>query len=215
VQRGNNREPLFFAESDCRAYLNWLKEAADRYGCDVHAYVLMTNHVHLLMSPREKESVSRALQYVRRRHVPFVNHLYGRTGTLWEGRFKASLVQEQCYVMACYRYIEMNPVRAGMTTLLGDYRWSSHRANAYGENDELVVPQDQFTSLAPTLQQRQEVYRKFFESSRAPEPLMNVRRCVQTGTPLDNDRFLEQIEAVLKVKVGRSRRGRLRRVVDA
>jgi putative transposase len=182
VQRGNKREPIFFAESDYRAYLNWLKEAADRYGCDVHAYVLMTNHVHLLTSPREKESVSRALQYVGRHYVPYVNHLYGRTGTLWEGRFKASLVQEQCYVMACYRYIEMNPLRAGMTTLPGDYRWASHRANAYGENDELVVPQDQFTSLAPTLQQRQEVYRKLFESSLAPELLMDVRRCVQTGT---------------------------------
>ena len=106
VQRGNNRQAVFFDDSDYRAYLNWLREAASRYGCDVHAYVLMTNYVHLLLTPRERESVSRVLQNVGRRYVPYINHTYSRTGTLWEGRFKASLVQEQGYVMACYRYID-------------------------------------------------------------------------------------------------------------
>ena len=98
VQRGNNRQPIFFDDGDYWAYLNWLKEGASRYGCDVHTYVLMTNHVHVLLTPRERESVSRAMQYVGRRYVPYINHRYGRTGTLWEGRFKASLVQDQGYV---------------------------------------------------------------------------------------------------------------------
>jgi putative transposase len=140
MQRGNNRQPIFFDDGDYRAYLAWLLEAATRFGCDVHAYVLMTNHVHLLLTPRETESVSRALQYIGRRYVPYINKAYGRTGTLWEGRFKASLVQDQGYVMACYRYIEMNPVRAGMAASPSDYPWSSYWMQTTTAQRSLVKP---------------------------------------------------------------------------
>jgi len=208
VQRGNNRQPIFFDESDYGAYLNWLKQAMDRYDCELHAYVLMTNHVHLLMSPHETESISRALQYLGRRYVPYINHQYGRTGTLWEGRFKASLVQEEHYVMACYRYIELNPVRAGMTALPEQYRWSSHRMNAFGENDGLITPQAQYQALAATPTERATAYQQLFKTSLDDQTVTNLRQCLQTGTPLGNDRFREQIEATLKVSVGQARRGR-------
>ena len=116
VQRGNNRQAIFFADNDYRVYLGWVGEASERYGCEVHAYALMSNHVHLLVTPQDAVALSRMMQYVGRRYVPYVNHEYRRSGTLWEGRFKASLVQGQRYLFSCYRYIELNPVvveRAG------------------------------------------------------------------------------------------------------
>ncbi|MGH8369364.1 MAG: transposase, partial [Gammaproteobacteria bacterium] len=108
----------------------WLKEAAQRYGCAVHAYVLMTNHVHLLVTPDRKDSVTLMMQYIGRHYVPYINATYGTSGTLWEGRYKASLVQDEHYLLTCMRYIELNPVRAGMVRSPGHYRWSSYRSNA-------------------------------------------------------------------------------------
>ncbi len=142
VQRGNNRQAVFYDDSDYRAYLGWLVEGAQRYGCAIHAYVLMTNHVHLLLTPRDRDSISRLLQYVGRRYVAYVNHRYGRTGTLWEGRFKASVIDASEYLLRCYRYIELNPVRAGMVDSPRGYRWSSYRANAQGAADPAVSPHE-------------------------------------------------------------------------
>ncbi len=117
VQRGNNRQAVFFDENDYRVYLDWLSAAASEHGSAIHAYVLMTNHIHLRMTPTDQEAISATLQALGRRFVPYINHCYGRTGNLWEGRFKASAVQEEGYLMACYRYVELNPVRAGMVEL--------------------------------------------------------------------------------------------------
>src|SRR5690348_7286923 len=139
VQRGNNRQAIFFESSDYAAYLNWLREGLKRYGCELHAYALMTNHVHLLMTPDSRDAISRTMQYVGRHFVPYINFSYGRTGTLWEGRYKASLVQEEHYLLLCMRYIEMNPVRAGMVKSPSHYRWSSYRSNAQGQEDPLVT----------------------------------------------------------------------------
>ena len=140
VQRGNNRQAVFYDEQDYRAYLKWLEEGAERYGCAIHAYVLMTNHVHLLVSPAHGESLGRLMQYLGRYYVLYINHHYGRSGTLWEGRYKASLIQAQDYLLACYRYIELNPVRAGMAKGPGQYRWSSYGYNALGREDRLLTP---------------------------------------------------------------------------
>jgi putative transposase len=122
IQRGNNRQACFFADEDYRFYLYWLRKGAEKYGCDIRAYVLMTNHVHLLVSPHGKNSVSELMQSVGRRYVQYVNRIYKRSGTLWEGRFKASLVNAEAYLLLCYRYIELNPVRAGMVTDPGRIR---------------------------------------------------------------------------------------------
>jgi len=114
VQRGNNRHAIFFEDVDFEVYLSFLAEGRDRYGCEIHGYVLMTNHTHLLVTPREALSIGRMMQYVGRHYVPYINQKYCRTGTLWEGRFKATTIEASSYLMACYRYIELNPVRAGM-----------------------------------------------------------------------------------------------------
>jgi len=212
VQRGNNREAVFFDDDDYLSYLDWLAQAAGEHGCAVHAYVLMTNHVHLLLTPTDYKSISATLQAVGRRFVPYINHCYGRTGTLWEGRFKASLVQDEGYLLTCYRYIEMNPVRAQMVEKPQDYRWSSYRANALGEGDLLVAPHPIYRSLGATGRAREAVYRGLFETQLDAEAIGDVRACLQTGTPLGNDRFRAQIEQALGVKVGYSRRGRPRKL---
>jgi len=214
VQRGNNRQPIFFDDGDRRVYLRWLAEAVERWNCAVHAYVLMTNHVHLLLTPNDAEGVSRAMQYLGRRYVPYVNQRYRRTGTLWEGRFKSSLVQSDAHLLTCYRYIELNPVRAGMVAVPGDYAWSSHRANAVGEPDLLLTPHPGYLALGRTEGERRDAYRALFGSLLDEHLVQEMRDCLQTGTPFGNDRFREQVERTLGCRVGQAKRGRPKRRAD-
>jgi len=132
IQRGNSRQAVFFSDEDYTAYLDWLKEGAEKHGCAIHAYVLMTNHVHLLMTPQTREAISKTIQFVGRHYVTYINHVYGRSGTLWEGRHKGCLISSEEYLFSCMRYIEMNPVRAGMVETPAEYPWSSYRWNATG-----------------------------------------------------------------------------------
>ncbi len=132
IQRGNNRQVCFYADEDYLFYKECLLDACKRYHVVTHAYVLMTNHVHLLMTPEDADGISAVMQSVGRRYVQYINKMYCRSGTLWEGRYKASIVSAEDYLLACYRYIEMNPVVASMVEHPGDYRWSSYRANSAG-----------------------------------------------------------------------------------
>lgn len=209
VQRGNNREPIFFDECDYLSYLEWLQAGAKRYECEIYAYVLMTNHVHILASSHTKEGISRLMQYVGRYYVPYINHTYGRTGTLWEGRFKSSLVQEEGYLIACMRYIELNPVRALMVDNAKEYRWSSYLRNAYGKKDSLITQHSVYCALSADEKERRKAYRNLFKHHQEEEN-KKIRAAWQTGTPLGNDRFKEKIEKTLKCKVGYAARGRPR-----
>lgn len=212
VQRGNNRDAIFFDENDYLAYLGWLKEALKRYDCQLHAYVLMTNHVHLLVTPHVKESISRMMQYVGRKYVPYINHQYNRTGTLWEGRYKSSLIQEEPYLLACMRYIELNPVRADMVKTASDYQWSSYHFNATGQADELLTEHQLYLSQGIDESSRCQAYRRLFMAHMADNITGEIRAAWQTGTPLMNDRFKEQIEKVLNTKVGYAKRGRPKKI---
>jgi len=210
TQRGNNRQVIFFDETDYKMYLEWVKIAAEKYGCRIHAYVLMTNHVHFLITPEHQDSLSRFFQYVGRYYVTYVNNTYGRTGTLWEGRYKASIVDEIQYLLSCYRYIELNPVRAGMVTGPEDYQWSSYQCNASINDDPLVTPHHLYLKLGDNEESRKKNYRDLFRTSFDGGELDEVRGCLQSGTPLGNDRFKDQIEQALKIKVGQTKRGRPR-----
>ncbi|WP_319936646.1 transposase [Novilysobacter selenitireducens] len=150
VQRGNDRRPCFFQPIDHVRYLDELRTAATRAGCAIHAYVLMTNHVHLLVTPGAGGQVGAMMQALGRRYVRYVNDRYGRTGTLWEGRYKACPVQSDAHLLRCYRYIELNPVRAAMVAKPGDHAWSSYAANALGTRDALVTPTRSTWRLAAT-----------------------------------------------------------------
>ena len=174
----------------------------------------MTNHVHVLVTPQQKESISRMMQYIGRRYVPYINQQYNRSGTLWEGRYKSSLVQGEPYLLACMRYIELNPVRAGMVKTASEYRWSSYHCNALGQDEELVTGHPLYLSLGMDKQSRTQAYQSLFKAHMADNITDEIRAAWQTGTPLANDQFKEQIEKVLNTKVGYARRGRPKKSVS-
>lgn len=163
IQRGNDRQPVFFSDDDRLLYLNWLSAAVTRHGAHVHSYVLMTNHVHLLLTTERELTLPRILQSLGRRYVAHVNAAHRRTGTLWEGRYRSTVLDSDGYVIACYRYIEANPVRARMVAHAADYPWSSYRRNAMGEPDPLVVEHQVYRSLGATMDQTRAAYRKLFD----------------------------------------------------
>ncbi len=198
IQRGNDRQPCFLRESDYRAYLDYLRGACEAHGCSVHAYVLMTNHVHLLVTQSRLRGLSRMMQSLGRRYVRRINDQYQRTGTLWEGRFKASLVSSDNYLLTCYRYIELNPVRAGMVSQPQDYRWSSYRHNAQGTADHLVVGHETYLSLGIDEETRCRRYRALFQSEIGPKALSEIRACANGDLVFGNERFKDEIERVLK-----------------
>lgn len=159
MQRGNDRHAVFFRDDDYAAYLDWLRQGAEKYACAIHAYVLMTNHVHLLLTPEFKDSISKTIQSVGRNHVTYVNHTYGRSGTLWDGRHKGSIVSSEEYLLVCMRYIEMNPVRAGMVKTPGEYRWSSYLTNSSGNGSEIITPHSSYLRLGREAEGRGYAYR--------------------------------------------------------
>ena len=213
IQRGNNRQATFFAEEDYRFYLDCLLEAARKYGCEVYAYVLMTNHVHLLASAQQPYALSRMMQHLGRRFVQYINHVYRRSGTLWEGRFKASLVDTETYFLRCSRYIECNPVRARMVVAPADYRWSSYRAHALGTPDKLVAMHEQYERLGKIDGERQLAYRDLFRSELDSTELSEIRDTVNRGWPLGGERFKDQIERALACAARPPKRGRPARSV--
>ena len=211
IQRGNDRQPCFFADADYLRYRSDLREVAMREGCAVHAYVLMTNHVHLLVTPMTEGAIGRVMQSLGRRYVRYINDRYRRTGTLWEGRYKACLVENGAHLMRCHRYIELNPLRAAMVIDPGDYPWSSHRSNAYGEYDPLVSQHAGYLSLSSNPTERQRVYRALVMETVGPDEVDVIRRHVQCQHAYGSNRFRAAIEAQLgrpagPRKIGRSKK---------
>ena len=211
VQRGNNREPVFFAERDYRAYLRWLDVGAKHYGLEIHAYVLMTNHVHLLVTQQRHKAISRTMQHLGRYYVPYVNRTYRRTGTLWEGRHKASLVDSESYILNCHRYIELNPVRAGLVERPDAYPWSSYHANALGDGCELLTPHREVLGLANCDAERHKVYRSLFNHALSTKTLDEIRQSLERNHVLGDERFRAKVERMLNRRIGTGRRGRPRK----
>ena len=214
IQRGNNRDAVFYDDDDYRKYKKWLHEGSLTYGCQIHAYVLMTNHIHLLMSANTADGIAKTMQHIGRHYVPYINKRYKRTGTLWEGRYKSNLVEAEPYLIACMRYIELNPVRAGMVKKPENYPWSSYVANACGEADPLITPHDVFKRVGRTASERRDSYQELFTHEISPRDLVSIRDCVQTGTPLVTEQFQTKIEQTLNRKVGYRQRGRPRKNDD-
>lgn len=201
IQRGNNRQPTFFADEDYQFYLKCLQEAAERYECAVHAYVLMTNHVHLLISPSDVDGIVRTLQHVERRYVRYINYTYRRSGTLWEGRYKATLVESERYLLTCYRYIELNPVRANMITHPGDYPWSSYAAHALGNDNRLIQEHALYMALGGNPRVRQLAYRALFDGHIDEKSLADIRQSTNKGWVLGGSKFKAEVETMLQRRV--------------
>ena len=208
IQRGNNRAACFFDDQDYQFYLEWLAEYARGTGCSVHAYVLMTNHVHLLVSGKTSRSVGTMMKRLGQRYVQYVNRTYRRSGTLWEGRFRSCLTREEAYVLACYRYIELNPVRAGMVQKAADYPWSSFKANAYGKEDQLTRPHPVYLALGANDGERRQAYRGLFRQALEPADMQSLRTGINLCVPVGADRFKAQIERQLQQRISYKPRGR-------
>jgi len=193
VQRGNNRAACFYAEQDYQFYLHWLSLYAKQYGCAIHAYVLMTNHVHLLLTPAKPDAVAKLMQSLGRRYVQYINKFYRRSGTLWEGRYKASLVNADEYLFVCQRYIEMNPVRADMVAHPRDYAWSSYLINAEGKPNEWIRPHALYQQLATTPSERQLAYQALFRGELDEQLIDDIRTATNKGQVLGGERFKEEI----------------------
>jgi putative transposase len=181
VQRGVDRGDCFFAEAHYRDYLRLISAHAEEYRCSVHAYCLMTNHVHLLMTPHERGACARLMKQVNQCYVQRLNYAWGRTGTLWEGRFRSALVDSHFYALICYRYIELNPVRAGMVAHPRDYPWSSYRANAEPTPDPIVSPHATYAALGDCPSSRAAAYRELFACSPRETDIQEIRKATRGG----------------------------------
>ncbi|MES2299160.1 MAG: transposase [Pseudomonadota bacterium] len=197
IQRGNNKQACFLATSDYTYYLHWLSQYAPNTGCQIHAYVLMTNHVHLLMSALTATSAAQMMKALGQRYAQYINRTYGRSGTLWEGRYRSCPTQHEAYVLACYRYIELNPVRSRMVDHPADYRWSSYRANAHGEASPFVQSHPVYDALAAEQSARQAAYRALFQSELQTGLIEQIRRATNGNRVLGDHRFAAQVEASL------------------
>ena len=197
IQRGVDRAACFREEADYLVYLSHLRHLSAKHGCAVHAYCLMTNHVHLLLTPSKAQSCTAMMRDLGQRYVPYFNSRHGRTGTLWEGRFRSCIAESARYVLACYRYIELNPVRARMVGDPADYPWSSYAVNSGVRSDPFLGQHPEFFALALDREERHRAYRGLFDE-HMDEPLLRaIRDATNTGYPLASEAFKTRVLAPL------------------
>jgi putative transposase len=209
IQRGNNRKVCFSNERDYRAYVVWLKQYSGKYDVAIHAWVLMTNHVHLLCTPlSDNRGVSQMMQSLGRQYVRYFNDTYRRTGTLWEGRFKSCLVCSSTYLLRLYRYIELNPVRAKIVSDPSTYKWSSYQINALGKTSELCQPHSLYDDLGANKSQRLTAYKALFEKNIEQSMINNIRGCTNKELVLGPAQFKEEIQLLTNDKLKTGKLGR-------
>ena len=201
IQRGNNRQVCFNNDVDMAVYANWLYDYSAKYDVHIHAWVFMTNHVHLLVTPWQDNGVSRMMQSLGRYYVRYFDQKYRRSGTLWEGRFKSGLVESSDYLLRCDQYIELNPVRAQMVDDPSDYMWSSYQCNTMGRQSKLVTPHEIYRSLGNTLDERLINYRGLFRCQLGRDVLNEIRLSVNQGLVFGSEQFKDEIQANLQRRV--------------
>jgi len=207
IQRGNNRAACFLGDSDYLVYLAHLRQLSGRYECAVHAYCLMTNHVHLLLTPTTAQACTGLMRDLGQRYVQHFNRQHERSGTLWEGRFRSCIAESARYVLGCYRYIELNPVRAGMVDHPTGYLWSSYAANGGMRSDLLVTPHPEYIALATEAGPRYVAYRALFDERLDPALQQAIRDATNAGYPLASDLFKATVLAPLGWKTESSKPG--------
>ena len=211
LQRGINRAACFAGDPDRVLYLALLEKLSTRYSCAVHAYVLMTNHVHLLVTPERADGPSLLMKHFGQRYVQYFNRKHGRTGSLWEGRFRSSIIDSEGYLFRCQRYIEMNPVRARLVVRPGDYPWSSYASNANGAPSTLITPHERYLSLADQQAERHAAYRALFGTELSTDELQRIRDAANGGFAIGRAGFLSSLERALKRRVASGASGRPRK----
>ncbi len=197
IQRGNNKNPIFFSDSDRLCFLNMLLEAKNKHPCFIYGYCLMSNHFHLLIQPKEKDNISLFMKLLGAKYVHYVNKTHNRTGTLWEGRFKCSLIDGETYFLTCLHYIEMNPVRSEIANSPELYYWSSHRFRAFGAESRILDFDSWYDGLGFDKQTRQFNYRQLFQFSTLGQSYEFIREMTNKGGIVGTDSFKERIERIL------------------
>ena len=214
IQRGVNRARCFVDDHDRQRFLSLLKDHAADNGCAIHAYVLMDNHVHLLVTPDSEDGLSRTMKALGERYVPQFNRRHGRTGTLWEGRFKSHVVQSESYLFTCQAYIELNPVRADMVRHPARYPWSSYLANASGAPSGLVTPHERYLALGIDQLQRANRYQTLFDVPPSAKDLAIIREAINVGYALGDKGFVKRLEEAKGVSASRRKPGRRRKATE-
>ena len=197
THRGNNRQRCFYAESDYAFYLFHLRRLLPHSQCWLHAYCLMSNHVHLLLTPQKLDSCARLMKRLAQLHTQYVNRTYQRSGTLWEGRFNSSLVQSEEYLLNCYRYVELNPVDARLCRHPTEYEWSSCRTNANGAPDPAITPHEEDLRLGATGDRRRAAYRELLAVPLPPQTHEEIDRATNGNFALGNETFTRAVSLAL------------------
>jgi len=211
VQTGKANQACFYDAEDYRFYLKSLKAAADQYLCDIHAYVLLANSVQILATPRVPNGISSMMQSLGRRYVQYANHRYQRSGSLWEGRYKSSLIDANGYLLSCYRFVELRPLELRGVEELEDYPWSSFHHHCGTELSDLLVDHTLYEALGDDPEERGEAYSQLFRYAFDPGLLDYIAETVQLGRVLGGDRFKDQIEQIANRRVRPLKRGRPRK----
>ena len=201
TQRGNDRQPTFLCYDDFARYRQLLHSASVSSGCAVNAYAFMTNHVHLLVTPQSAMSVSRLMQRLGGAYVRYFNRRYLRTGTLWEGRFKSALISSPTYYLACSRYIDLNPLRAGLVAHPAEYEWSSFAYLAFGEPDQIITRHPEYLALGVTDDERCCAYRALCNDERGQHASHAIRMATRAGSALGGPTFQQRMEETLRRRV--------------
>ena len=208
IQSGIDRQAIFRAPEDYSAFLGWLREAARQFKVAIHAYVLMPNHLHLLASPADATGLGRMMQWVGRHYVPYFNAKYQRVGTLWQGRYRATVIDAEKYFLPCSRYIELNPVRSGLADAPSEYPWSSFAHHTGARSDPLITDHLIYWGLGNTPFEREAAYQKIMEHSPADEEVNLLTESVLKGWALGSEKFKSALEKQAKRRVSPARRGR-------
>ncbi|MFT4585295.1 MAG: putative transposase [Gammaproteobacteria bacterium] len=207
VQRGNNRQRCFSERVDFENYLDLWREKSHRYGVQVHAYCLMPNHIHFIVSTEQADAISNTMKVVGSRYAFHFNKRYQRSGTVWEGRHRSSLIDSERYLLTCLRYVELNPVRAGMTAFPDTYEWSSYALNAAPRRSWLT-PHPVYLALGSDPEERASAYRGLFDILIAEDEIDLIRQAAHYSVPISDDRYRREIELKFSLPTNYSKRGR-------
>jgi putative transposase len=208
IQRGNNRQPIFLDPADRQQMLDLLETQARQFDVALHAYVLMDNHVHLLLTPQTAEGLPRMMQAVGRRYVRYFNDRHGRSGTLWEGRYKSTLIEAEPYLLACMSYIDLNPVRAGLAAQARDYAWSSHGHYAGLRSDRLISPHPLYWQLGNTPFAREAAYADLVQEGLSASRQQALTDAVLKGWALGGPGFIAELQKKTERRLSKSKAGR-------
>lgn len=213
IQRGINQQDIFFDEIDYQYYLDCLHAAAFNNGLKIHAYVLMPNQVNILASPALENSISRTLQSLGRNYVQHFNDNYDNQGTLWEGRYRATVLDPSEYLLSCCRYIENSPVRSGLTKNPKAYQWSSYAHNALGKTEEDITEHKIYKELGKSEKERREAYRNYFKTPHTEQELTTISDATNKGWALGNAKFIKKIEKITNRRASPLPKGRPKKII--